>query len=296
MKICTSVVNNPYFICIQYITLKKYVKGKYEFIIFNDAKDFPDNTNNNDITIRKKITDLCTELNIQCIQVPNDFHQDIYTFHYSQRCSSTMNFMMKYFEQNPDQYLVIDSDMFCINDFDIHRYQDYDSAIVLQSRHNDTIHYMWNGLFYFDMFKIKNFDKINWDCHNELCLDTGGMTKDWLKYQNNNEQFPSVNDLRQFYHKETNYNKNGIYFIKHLWSCTWNDNEIPDCLKKNKELYHYVKNDVRNVIENNETQYFCEIYDDIFFHYRAGGNWRGEGTNFHINNSKKLLKIMYNNC
>jgi ribonucleoside-diphosphate reductase alpha chain len=61
-------------------------------------------------------------------------------------------------------------------------------------------------------------------------------------------------------------------------------------------LYHYVKNDVRNVIENNETKYFCEIYDDIFFHYRAGGNWRGEGTNFHINNSKKLLKIMYNNC
>ena len=51
MKIVTSVVNNPTFIEIQYYTLQKYFKGEYEFIVFNDAKDFPDFTNGNDITI-----------------------------------------------------------------------------------------------------------------------------------------------------------------------------------------------------------------------------------------------------
>ena len=45
MKIVTVVVNNPIFIIIQYYTLKKYFKGDYEFIVFNDAKDFPDYTN-----------------------------------------------------------------------------------------------------------------------------------------------------------------------------------------------------------------------------------------------------------
>jgi hypothetical protein len=42
MKIVTSVVNNPIFIEIQYHTFKKYMKCDYEFIVFNDAKDFPD--------------------------------------------------------------------------------------------------------------------------------------------------------------------------------------------------------------------------------------------------------------
>jgi len=39
MKIVTAVVNNPTFIEVQYHTLKKYVKGDYDFIVFNDAKD-----------------------------------------------------------------------------------------------------------------------------------------------------------------------------------------------------------------------------------------------------------------
>ena len=52
MKIITAVVNNPLFIEIQYYTLQKYFQGEYEFIVFNDAKQFPDFTNGNDITIK----------------------------------------------------------------------------------------------------------------------------------------------------------------------------------------------------------------------------------------------------
>jgi len=59
MKIVTAVVNNTHFIEIQYHTLKKYFKGEYEFIVFNDAKDFPDYTNDNDITIKTKIEETC---------------------------------------------------------------------------------------------------------------------------------------------------------------------------------------------------------------------------------------------
>ena len=55
MKVLTSVVNNIDFIEIQYHTLKKYLKCDYEFIVFNDAKPFPDFTNGEDETIHKKI-------------------------------------------------------------------------------------------------------------------------------------------------------------------------------------------------------------------------------------------------
>ena len=62
MKIVTAVVNNPIFIEIQYHTLKKFLKGTstegYEFIVFNDAKAFPDFTNDGDITIRSKIEEI----------------------------------------------------------------------------------------------------------------------------------------------------------------------------------------------------------------------------------------------
>ena len=58
MKIVTAVVNNVDFIEIQYHSLKKYFKGDWEFIVFNDAKEFPDFTNGGDISIKNKITNL----------------------------------------------------------------------------------------------------------------------------------------------------------------------------------------------------------------------------------------------
>ena len=50
MKIITAVVNNPEFVEIQYHTLKRFYQGNYEFIVFNDAKLFPDYTNGGDVT------------------------------------------------------------------------------------------------------------------------------------------------------------------------------------------------------------------------------------------------------
>ena len=53
--IVSAVVNNPEFIEIQYNSLKKYMKIPYTFVIFNDAKDWADFSNFNDVTIKNKI-------------------------------------------------------------------------------------------------------------------------------------------------------------------------------------------------------------------------------------------------
>ena len=51
----------------------------------------------------------------------------------------------------------------------------------------------------------------------------------------------------------------------------------------------FFNNDVRN--ENNK--FFCEIYDDVFLHYRAGGNWRREGLSLHKKLTYNLKKIIF---
>jgi hypothetical protein len=262
MKIITAVVNNPIFIEIQFHTLKKYFQGEYEFIVFNDAKDFPDFTNNNDITIKTKIQNVCSKLNIQCINIPNNHHKINKVA--SVRTADSMNFILKYQLENPDKYLLLDSDMFLVNHFDINKYSHYDCAVVLQNRmvNNTQINYFWNGIYYFDMTKMKNTELLNWNCY--IGTDTGWMMQKWLSQQMNNNA--------------------DIYFIKHLSSGTWDINELPADLQNHTQLITFFKNDPRN--KNN--RFFSELYDDVFLHYRAGGNWNHEGLHLHYKLSQFL--------
>tara|TARA_B110000483_G_scaffold237673_1_gene312887 strand:- start:5853 stop:6701 length:849 start_codon:yes stop_codon:yes gene_type:complete len=277
MKIITAVVNNPIFIEIQYYTLKKYFKGDYSFIVFNDAKDFPDYTNGNDITIKTEIQNICAKFGILCINIPNKHHKQNNCA--SSRTADSMNYILEYQKNNQDKYLLLDSDMFLIDYFDINKYSNYHSAIVLQSRNQYKINYFWNGIYYFDLTKMKNLELLNWNCSTHC--DTGGMMQEWLKKQMENIPIPNTDEIRW---TDNSFHTNNIYFIKHLCSCSWDINELPKNLQDNVKLIDFLKNDTRNV--NNK--FFCEIYDNKFLHYRAGGNWRKEGLNLHKLLSQQL--------
>jgi len=283
MKVITPVVNNPVFIEIQYLTLKKYLKNDFEFIIFNDAKDFPDYTNGGDITLKNKIIEKCKELNIKCININNNHHR--YNLSGSIRHTEALNLIVQYQLANPDKYLILDSDMFLIDYLDINKYSNYKSAIVLQKRLNNKINYLWSGLSYFDMEKINNFELLDWSITEYS--DSGGLTEKWLKTQlNKREELPLTEELR--WNKEINYNTKNIYLIKHLWSLTWDVTELPENLKKNEKLVSFLLNDPRNKNE----KYFCEIYDKIFLHYRGGCNWLNEGMDFHIKQTNILKEVL----
>ena len=261
MKIVTAVVNNPIFIEIQDAMLKKHFKGDYEFIVFNDAKTFPDITNDQNPKIHDDIIKTCSRLNIACINIPNEHHRTK-TTNPAERCADSMNFIARYQEKNPDKYLLLDSDMFPVVDFDLDRYSKYSCAVVPQQR--GSVNYIWTGLYYFDVQLVKRYDTINWN----VCpgCDTGGMMKEWLKLQ------PS--DM--------------VYPIHHLYSCSWSDDLIPVSLKNNRLLVDFLRNDPRN----QDGKFFCELYDGIFLHYRAGGNWRGEGLGLHNNLAEKLKNAL----
>lgn len=282
MKILTATVNNPLFIEMQYHTLKKYMKNDYEFIVFNDAKEFPDFTNDGNINIKKEIENKCKELNIKCINLNNDNHKQITCP--AIRCAMSMNEMHKYYLSNPDKYLIIDSDMFLIDYFDINKYENYKSAILLQERdyNNSKIKYLWNGIVYLDTTINNNLNLINWNLIYGL-TDVGGYTYEWLNTQiKENERIPETEEIR--YNKENIYNTSNIYFIKHLWSLSWDNSEMPENLKDKTDLISFISTDPRN--KNNK--YYCEIYDNCFLHYRNGGNWLKEGLNFHNDLTKKL--------
>jgi hypothetical protein len=284
MKIITAVVNNPTFIEIQYHTLKKYLKGveSFEFIVFNDAKTFPDVTNGGDLTLREKIRETCQVLNIQCIPVSNDHH--VY-LDMSKRHEDTFNkHVLRFQLDNPDKYLLLDSDMFLISELDMMTYFKYDCAVLLQSRPN--LNYIWPGLCYMDLTKIQAPHLLNWAIGRGG--DTGSMMEEWLKRQANGAILPNTDDLRW---KNQVFKTDTIYFIPHLWSCSWNETEMPENLKllKNyKDLLTFFTNDTRN----NNGKYYCEIYDKVFLHYRAGSNWNKEGMVLHNYLTSKLKDIL----
>jgi hypothetical protein len=278
MKIVTAVVNNPTFIEIQYNTLKKFFKGEYEFIVFN-AKSFPDFTNGGNTTIKNSIEMLCNKLEITCINIPNEQHKT--NSNAAIRCADSMTFILDYQKKNPDKYLLLDSDMFLIDYFDINKYSQYDCAVVLQSRNNFKVNYFWNGIYYFDMTKMKNLDLLNWTC----CpgCDVGGMMQEWLQKQMKDKPIPNTDEIRW---KNKLFHTNNIYFIKHLWSCSWDITELPTNMIESSPIIDFIKNDPRN--SNNK--FFCEIYDNVFLHYRAGGNWMNEGMDLHYNLSNNLYR------
>ena len=264
MKIVTAVVNNPIFIQIQYYTLQKYMKCDYEFIVFNDTKSFPDYSNGGDISIKQTIEQLCRTLNIQCINIPNQHHirqQDA-----SVRTADSMNFILEYQKSNPDKYLLIDSDMFLVDYFDLTDYEKYDCAVVFQSRFENKIKYFWNGLYYFNIHKMTNLQLLNWNCFPSS--DTGGMMQIWLLTQEN-----------------TN-----ICNINQLSSLSYDETQIPENLQSNNNLIHFIKTDPRN----QNGKFFCEIYDNKFLHYRAGGNWEKRNMNIHVGLTLKLRDLLLN--
>lgn len=243
MKIITAAVNNPLFIELQFNSLKKYMKSEYEFIVFNDAKYFPDFSNFGDITLKAQIQDICKKYNITCINIQNDYQSRIKNASY--RTADIMNVILEYQKENPDRYLLLDSDMFLLDDFTEEEFKHYDCAVVLQNRHD--YYYIWNGLYYFNTPNL-NMKKMNWHC--TYNTDTGGRMNKWLMEK-------QLSDME----------KNNIYFINHFSSLKWNETNRKI---ENEKLLKFLKEDPRN----EKDQFYCEIYHNKFLHFRAGGNWK----------------------
>jgi len=284
MKIITSVVN-PFFIELQYLSFKKFMKNDYEFIVFNDAKEYPDFTNGGDLTFKNKINEICSKLNIRCIEIENK-NVPIYKDYPSYKHYVTLEIMKKFQLENPDKYLLLDNDMFLIDNLDINKYNGYKAAIVLTERNNDTIHYIWPGLCYLDFtYPNHNFESLYWNIVSDQ-TDVGGATLFWLRDQILvNEKMPTeYQALRDF---SKNYNTKYIYFMKCFKDLCWEEKDFPEKFHCYPLLLPFLKSDPRI----KDSKFRGDIIDDCFFHLRCSCNWNREGISFYEEKSKEIKKI-----
>lgn len=277
LYVYTAAVNNPKFIEMQHMTNKKFIKDDYKFIVYNDAKDWADYSNHFDSSIKKQIRETCEKLNIECIDTNNKHHINVTGA--SDRTADACNEILKDQIKKNGQSLLIDSDMFIINDINIvEKYGDYKMAIVPQEKNATvimtnnnisnglqiTLKYFWNGLAFFNMPKINNKELLNWNTIKPT--DTGGMMYRYIY---------STPDLNS-------------YNIKHLWSLNWTKKEAPENL--NPKLYDFLNNDPRN----DNGKFFAELYDNTYLHYRAGGNWEKRSDSEHILRTDLLFNTLCN--
>jgi hypothetical protein len=179
-----------------------------------------------------------------------------------------MKFILHYQRNSPpDEYIILDSDMFPISPINIAEYRKYNCALLLQTKLNQN--YFWHGILYFNFSKMNDLELMNWNC--KTGFDTGGMMVKWLKKQDPTK----------------------IYYIQNIPSLTWNKDNIPPFLLENTIEYnnirYFIDTDPRNSTDN---KYFCEIYDNTYLHYRAGSNWQNEGIHFHANLTNKLRNLL----
>ena len=137
IKLITIFDKHEDFIKIQYDTIKKHVKGEYEYIVFNDAStEEQSNLNKN----------VCNELGINCIRINVNYTNDP-----SNIAGDSLNIS---FGMLPNEKIFkIDSDMFFISDVNINDlFSKSDLIYVPNYKPNKEI--MWSGIFGIDLNKI----------------------------------------------------------------------------------------------------------------------------------------------
>ena len=248
----------------QYKTIKKYIlDADYEYYVFNDGITYKSMCNFNNDQIYKEIQNKCEELNIPCIDIPQDLHNNrnlifkntehISSQHPCSRCAIVTQYMYNYVKNTECILVIIESDMFFINYINLENFIGISPIKYLeQSRRNEQykINYMWVGILMINTMVLEEKELINFDCGsiNGISLDTGGYTYYYLlKYGSK---------IKNFYVQQKILN--GF-----------------DSLNKEKYTKEFV-----NLCENiNDFYYgegiFGEIYlNDSLFHIRSfGSNW-----------------------
>jgi len=310
--IISTHFNSTDFIELQYISFKKYFKTNFDFIVFNDAKNFKDYTNYNDDSFESKILNKCNELNIKCIRISQEIHTNrklIFpetiqpdTMDACTRCADSVQTAFNYAVNNCEGYdyiLLIDSDMFFVFDFDIENYMKNKNISFLGNGGGDFtfsseehVYYMWNGIAVFNT-KLPGLKEICWDCGrvNGKGVDVGGQTHHYLKkYKNDlkpifitNGNFTFENSVIDF------FNEKRAKRFEEIGNKNQSDKYIIFYNNMQNLLIDYAKTN-----ENNSANKELLLSDTIF-HLRSGGNWNKLGLEKMNINFNKLKKFIIEN-
>ena len=173
VKVFLFTFNRPDLLSWQIKSIRKYLQNDYEITVAHDSRTDE---------FVNEFTSICDENKVRYVyhkseegNSPSYYHADCVQWVYE-------NIILK--EQEDEIVVLLDHDMFLINDLDFISYMNgYDVAGCLQER--GDVKYLWPGMTIFKTEKIKhiNFNFYPQQVRNQL-LDTGGGTYTILEEKN----------------------------------------------------------------------------------------------------------------
>lgn len=287
--IITHSYNRPDFIETQDATFKKFLKEPYRYVVFNDSRDEK---------ICKEIERICKKLELECIRIPQDIHDKPYlarngephqtpsvrTAEAIQYSLDTLGF------DHDDIVMIIDSDMFLVRDFVISDYMDgIDLAAVPQRRSH--VQYIWNGIVFLNMKTMPNKRSFNFNCGwvDGVVTDTGGHTYYYLRAQPTLRFKP----VKQYCIYDATLACETCQQAAAL-------NGDSSCV--HQDARHYTELDlIKNHFDKKSRDFLLKhppypfeffVEGGIFFHYRAGGNWNNQSSDYHARKTQFITNYM----
>jgi hypothetical protein len=328
IHIFTYAHKRPDFIKIQYESIKKYVIGEYEYVVFNNAIDSMQQ--HNDI---KKI---CDELNIKCVDIiiDNDITSKLIMGHIYNNTYSNANvgtsypimYTFKNYLTSESKICIIDSDMFFINNINFNEVmKNKDALYIPQYRDNNNLKYMWNAFVCLNFERNELLKNLDWNCDyvGNIGLDVGGKTRHFLV---ENKLDISIMEEYSIYDYIDDGSTKKIHFIlngniNYNLVLDQNNNLLSfthiggDKLFDNKSFPHEPEFSNYSSYILNKTLKILEIFDnygvnlpnpkhigfigfmgsDDYFiiHYKSGSNYLGFSTNeYNIKKTNEIKKIL----
>lgn len=244
IHIFTSVVNRPDFVVLQDQLFKKFLKDEYQFHVIDDAIEE---------NISSQFKEICKLRSIGYYKKP----ERIFQMNPAQACADTVQWtydnIIKENHKN-DIVFFCDSDMFLLDEFNISEYMK-DTVIAGLPQERGNVTYMWNGIMFFNMPKVKEID-LDIDFSDGVVdgqmTDVGGHTyyyfqKNSISMKQTDVQYPS-----HFYDIELQNESvtKGYNFELHLdgkflhyraatnWHSNWRGSQDP--LKIKTEIFNQI--------------------------------------------------------
>lgn len=191
--IFTTAFNRPDFIQWQHKLFNKFMLDDYEYIVFSDA---------NTQQMQAEIQEMCDELGIACIPVPQEIHTRPYLVRRKndnlhqpniRNCNAVQWAWDNYLVKHNGPVLLVDSDMFLIRPLSLEDlFKECDLAYVPWGTEDPRTHrgysYMWIALIAFNLRTLPSPETICFNCgiipNTSAIVDSGGWTYFYLqKYQ-----------------------------------------------------------------------------------------------------------------
>jgi hypothetical protein len=289
ITVVSTWVNHPEVIALHRDLWTKAFSGEsIRYVAYIDAKDYGDFSNFGDASMKEQLIKACVDSSIEYLLVPQEYHMQRHKVFETcnasvDNCPSARDALVCQYIWNREvlngsvnRLVLVQSDIFPYRTFtwnSILRGADFYYRPQVRSVNGESLHYAWEGLCFFDTSRWpdarKDIVDFEYGFQKGIFTDTGGGLWRVLEVLKPEQKRPFLD----------------------LHSGRWSISDAPTDLPF--WITEHIINDPRNTIkEDGTTLFYSEIFDNSFFHLRAGGNWDNAGKEIHDVRYSRFLDLI----